>query len=384
MGANAITSCQPEKPKSALSTSFSRAKIPHAVAMWDFSWLERRWPGAGYEDWDQALDELAERGYNAVRIDAYPHLVAENPEKEWLLDPEWGMHDWGSPAPVKVSVQPNLNTFIKKCKDRNIIVYLSTWWRNDSEKSIAKIKSPEDLAEVWIKALKTIDRDLHENIYMVDLCNEYPHAEWPKFLPPNHVETYSHEDYETWMRASIPLVKKEFPDFNYTFSFFGDEWVKPGDKLDYLDIIEIHVWMENFSDFTERINYQWKPFDFNDYYNMQKAETTYRSDEGYWKSKVQEGIDFAVQLSEQTGLPLITTESWGSITYKDWPGLDWGWQKEICAFGVEQAAKTGRWISMCTSNFCGPQFKGMWRDIAWHNELTAKIKSAQILSDLYK
>jgi len=47
--------------------------------MWDFSWLERRWPGAGYEDWDKVLDELAERGYNAVRIDAYPHLIAENP-----------------------------------------------------------------------------------------------------------------------------------------------------------------------------------------------------------------------------------------------------------------------------------------------------------------
>ncbi len=43
---------------------------PRAITMWDFSWLERRWPGAGYEDWDQALDELAERGYDAVRIDA--------------------------------------------------------------------------------------------------------------------------------------------------------------------------------------------------------------------------------------------------------------------------------------------------------------------------
>ena len=31
---------------------------PLALTMWDFSWLERRWPGAGYEDWDLALDEL--------------------------------------------------------------------------------------------------------------------------------------------------------------------------------------------------------------------------------------------------------------------------------------------------------------------------------------
>ena len=49
---------------------------PLAITMWDFSWLERRWPGAGYEDWNVALDELAARGYDAVRIDAYPHLVA--------------------------------------------------------------------------------------------------------------------------------------------------------------------------------------------------------------------------------------------------------------------------------------------------------------------
>src|SRR4030042_4547538 len=41
----------------------SQNSKPLAIAMWDFSWLERRWPGAGYEDWDQILDELLNRGY---------------------------------------------------------------------------------------------------------------------------------------------------------------------------------------------------------------------------------------------------------------------------------------------------------------------------------
>lgn len=54
---------------------------PLAITMWDFSWLERRWPGAGYEDWDSILDALKARGYDAVRIDAYPHLIHYGADK---------------------------------------------------------------------------------------------------------------------------------------------------------------------------------------------------------------------------------------------------------------------------------------------------------------
>lgn len=45
---------------------------PLAITMWDFSWIERRWDGAGFEDWNAALDGVKERGYDAVRIDAFP------------------------------------------------------------------------------------------------------------------------------------------------------------------------------------------------------------------------------------------------------------------------------------------------------------------------
>ena len=98
---------------------------PRAITMWDFSWLERRWPGAGFEDWDLALDELTERGYNAVRIEAYPHLVGVDPTKEWVLDEVWNQQDWGSPDRIKVQVQPALNEFIRKCGERDIRVGLS-------------------------------------------------------------------------------------------------------------------------------------------------------------------------------------------------------------------------------------------------------------------
>src|SRR5260370_6015 len=84
---------------------------PLAIAMWDFSWLERRWPGAGYEDWDLALDDLKQRGYDAVRIDAFPHFVAADPEKEWELVPCSNPAMRGRPAITRVRAPQHFNDF---------------------------------------------------------------------------------------------------------------------------------------------------------------------------------------------------------------------------------------------------------------------------------
>lgn len=124
---------------------------PMAIAMWDFSWLERRWPGAGYEDWEQALDQLKLRGYDAVRIDAYPHLLAAGPDKEWTLKPEWDQQVWGAPAITRIdNIRDNLLEFISLCRDRGIVVGLSTWFRENVENIRMTITTPDQLADIWI------------------------------------------------------------------------------------------------------------------------------------------------------------------------------------------------------------------------------------------
>ncbi|MBN1479491.1 hypothetical protein JXA70_04390 [candidate division KSB1 bacterium] len=82
--------------------------------------------------------------------------------------------------------------------------------------------------------------------------------------------------------------------------------------------------------------------------------------------------------ARKTNLPLITTECWGIVDFKDWPGLNWEIINEICETGVKTAAVTAQWIAIATSNFCGPQFVGMWRDVGWHQKLTQITKSATI------
>ena len=48
-----------------------------------------------------------------------------------------------------------------------------------------------------------------------------------------------------------------------------------------------------------------------------------------------------------SGKPLVTTECWGVVDYKDWPLLDWGWVKELCDRGARTASATGRWAAHC-------------------------------------
>ena len=363
---------------------------PRAITMWDFSWLERRWPGAGFEDWDVALDELTERGYNAVRIEAYPHLVGVNPTKEWVLDEVWNQQDWGSPDRIKVQVQPALNEFIRKCGERDIRVGLSSWYRTDTTHQEMTITTPEIMAQRWINTLKTIDdAGLLDNILYVDLCNEWPGNIWAPFFNALYPKVYwgqwdAPESME-WMKKAIALVREAYPDLPLVFSTDSQDLWRFKNDLSYFDLVEHHIWManQNQGEFLKAIDYKNGRFDPQAYKNVQaNAERVYREKPDYWSGLLIKQIDAMAETARGIGKPLITTECWGIIDYKDWPMLKWDWVKDLCEMGVKEAAATGQWVGIATSNFCAPQFVGMWRDVEWHRRLTTLIKSSSINPEL--
>lgn len=360
---------------------------PLAITMWDFSWLERSWPGAGYEDWDHALDELSERGYNAVRIDAYPHLLALDPTATWTIKPCWNQQMWGSPAKNRVQIQPQLNTFIRKCADRGIWVGLSSWFQKVEEHGLKHIISPEKHAEIWKQTLDSIAQDdLMDAILYVDFCNEWPFEMWAPFFKPRREGfiRITNPEAMVWMKRSLEVIRQSYPDMAYTYSYVGTMRYEAAQLPDFtssLDFIEPHVWMchANQDEFYSRTKYSYQLFDSSGYESIvDDAQNIYKADPGYWKRLLEQHIDDVAAESRELDMPAITTECWGIVDYKDWPLLDWQWIKDLCAHGVRHAASTGRWAAMATSNFCGPQFVGMWRDVDWHQELTAVIKSASL------
>jgi hypothetical protein len=357
---------------------FHKIERPLAITMWDFSWLERRWPGAGYEDWDQALDGLVHRGYDAVRIDAYPHLIAANPNANWELIPCWNTQDWGSPAKNIVRVQPALNQFIRKCADRNLRVGLSTWFRHDREQTFMRIRSPEDHGGIWKVTLDSIAADgLSPHILYVDLCNEWPLDIWAPFLPKGFKRAST--ENADWMKRAIGVVRSKYPNLQYTFSQTSEYDTWKQQDVTMLDFLEPHIWMAQAPGYYDEVGYHYERFDPKGYENLvDNGKRVYMEKPDYWNSKLKDAIGLCAEWSRLSGKPLITTECWSLVDYKDWPLLEWDWLKRICELGVRTAAATGRWVAIATSNFNGPQFAGMWRDVDWHRRMTDVIHSASV------
>ncbi|GLC79736.1 type I phosphomannose isomerase catalytic subunit [Lacrimispora brassicae] len=370
---------------------------PLAITMWDFSWLERRWDGAGYEDWDLVLDELKGRGYDAVRIDAYPHLLTKEEQDEWILYPEWSQQTWGAPAVTRISdIRGNLIEFMNKCRERGIYVALSTWFREDADNIRLEIDSPAKLALIWEKTISILESaGLMDTILYVDLCNEFPAPPWTGFLyermDEKSIPRY-HKESLRWMKEAIGIIKNKYPSLCYTVSSDGrydssinkdivttENYRLDREDVSFQDFIELHLWFVQFCDFYETIGYEYDRF-IPDSFNRlaEKGEAYYRSKTEFFNTRLKEGIVMVAEWAKKNHKPLISTECWGPVDYKDWPLLDWGWVKELCETGTIAASETGQWAAIATSNFCGPQFVGMWRDTEWHKRLTDIIHKGKL------
>ncbi|WP_304941735.1 cellulase-like family protein [Vallitalea guaymasensis] len=384
-------------------TVLRELKHPVAIAMWDFSWLIRSHKGGGFEDWDKALDELVERGYNAIRIEVFPHLVACDDREEFLFPFVEGKNGiWENQQDFVANPKKALLEFLPKCHERGIYIALSSWMYQPELPP--KTIGLQGFITIWEKTLDFLQKnELLGNILYVDLLNEYPL--WNGFtelkkealdcdrvstdIVNTHMQKEGVSDFgergkiflKQFSRKAVNYFQNKWSqlDFGFCITANADDF-KPELSADYsaFDFLDLHIWfvhnkaMNHFQDKIDNLNTEAKEkefmLDINKYWTENKEKM---------KKWMEENFKKFYQLSKQYKVPLGNTEGWGLIS---WPQYthDWDFIKEAAEICVDLSLKYN-YKFICTSNFTHPHFLELWADIDWHKQITNKIKSKKLI-----
>jgi hypothetical protein len=381
-------------------------KKPVAIAMWDFSWILRHHRLGEFENWDKALDELAGRGYNAIRMDAMPHLVAPDAsgritEEYYFKKDSWKPALWGNDYSVRFRPREALLEFLPKCYARGIHAGLATWFPGP----VQRFREPDGLLRAWQGTLSFLEgHGLLDRVLYVDVLNEYPmwHGfDWLKKgveeradlknFRASHPDVHV-PDLETIGRQGRfnPLQKQFFNDFlTGLLTTLKKQWPRldffasldSGMPLDAIDLsafgaLDYHIWFHHHQEMgragLSRISAMPNDNDF---------EAAYADLKRFWagnRARMIEWMTGRIQAisaaAAKHGIPCGNTEGWGPIFWIDAPSLDWEWTKESAEICVDVALANG-YKFICTSNFTHPQFRGLWEQVQWHRKMTARIRA---------
>ena len=385
----------------------SKTKKPLAIAMWDYTWILRHHEYGEFFDWDKALEGLAERGYNAIRMDAMPQFVVSEKDGKIidefrLVKKNWDFMPWGNKFSVNFRPREALLEFLPKCKKYGIQVGLATWFMGHG--TTRDVLYEEDgLLRAWTETLEFLEKhDLLKDILYVDLLNEYPNwhgYDWllqelnkrtdaksfilnnPNANIPDNFKPEENDNrlfinfYTDYANNLIGSLKQRFPNLEFHTSFDSSVELENIDLKKY-SALDYHLWFHHNSDFMKLV---WDAgglnldrdlkADFNkmlSYFNENKTQLI------NW---IDGRISAIAQKAKENGIVCGNTEGWGPIIWFDHPDLNWTWVKESAEICIDLAKKHTEYKFICSSNFTHPHFTGMWDDIKWHKKITQRIKS---------
>lgn len=398
-------------PKRALATSgadgsskISELKKNTAIAMWDFSWILRHHRYGSFENWDEVLEGLAERGYDSIRMDCMPQFVAADTdgtlqEEFRAVRNHWGLAMWGNDVTMSFNPREAMLEFLPLCKKYGIKVGLSSWFMRHGTDRTAIFEEEGGLLRAWKETLAFLDKNglLDENIMYVDLLNEYPdwHGyDWLKQAksgklakldnPDAHLALPEEEkekkdsvskhvfDHNQFLNNLFKEIRASFPQCDYfasTTSSYGRV------DVSHFDAIDHHIWFENHWTFPGldvmhggRVNVDLKEL----HSNLRKYWDENRKMETEWMDKQ---ITAVANDARKHNVVCGNTEGWGCIGWYDHPEVDWRFIKESAEICVDLCLKHDNYKFICTSNFTHPHFKGYWEDVKWHKKVTSIIRN---------
>ncbi|HEX6533593.1 MAG TPA: cellulase-like family protein [Gemmatimonadaceae bacterium] len=384
-------------------------KKPLAIAMWDFSWILRHHRYGEFEHWDVVLEQLAERGYDAIRLDVMPQYVAADTdgtvtEEFRSVRKGWAPVKWGNYYTMSFRPREALLEFLPMCRRYGMRVALSSWFTNHGTGPRGIFLEEGGALRAWTETLAFLREHglLDDNVIYVDLLNEFPRYhgyDWFKkemnargdpnqfrldnpnaFVPANMdmgkgdrynalQRTFAHDFADELVRG----VQSRFPGYPYQMSV---TYTTPLDSVDVsrFGTLDYHLWFTAAGEIPH-----WRELSSLD--QSKDNRPAFRELVAFWdanKTRMTGWMDGAIAAvaakARAHGIPCGNTEGWGPVGWLDHPELDWRWVKEAGEIAVHLARKHDEYRYICTSNFTHPQFRGIWEDVQWHRRLTSVIK----------
>jgi hypothetical protein len=371
------------------------------IAMWDFSWWYQHHPEGYYENFEMVMDQLRERGFNTVRIDAFPLVIGcLKSENEKVTPSSPATANWGHiPETFQGYAHPlvpELIEFMHVAKRNGVGVILSSWGQQVREYANARTQAagPEGLAAAWKRTLGILRREgLLDHVRYVDLDQEFPY--FSPFLPrleqlgkagqPGTLSDAQAMEAATaklaWNRAqldfvkqslerTIDLVHEDFADLRMTFSLtsYWDE-IKAL-RIKNFGALELHIWIHSPEfDAPTGFNELAKDRDpGRDYKAYQAAIDKVLAEKWPALLAMMEGrMAKADAWAREWGLPLTTTEAWGPWWHMDHPDLTWQWLYDWCEYCLAMAQRHGFW-GVTPWNYSHPYWEN-WKNVAWYRKV---------------
>ncbi len=238
---------------------------------------------------------------------------------------------------------------------------------------------------------------LDENILYVDLLNEYPNFhgyDWlknelnkrsdaeqftlnnPEAHVPEHLDGGGKGDelrtwfYNDFMTRMIRSLKKDYPGLDFFASL--DQGIDKIDLSEY-SAIDFHIWFAHHKEMAPIWKIAERDQSMELFAENARLYTLWKDNQEMLVKWVDDRIATVSEYARKNNIVCGNTEGWGPIMWFDHPELDWRFAKEAAEICVDSALRHDNYKFICTSNFTHPQFKGMWEDVKWHQQITKRI-----------
>lgn len=231
------------------------------ISLWDFSWYTCTAPGEAFDDLDRAFDEAVERGYNAVRICAMPHLlfgehtVGTDALEISAMGGNIGRRTRWYDVQGGTSISPlhHLLDLFRSADRHDCYVILSSWEYQQSPafaasanwyESLVKIDPHERhrrMAESMSRLVGFLqDQGLSHRIAYAELHNEVDLSRLAAVRSDDEDPYWGQKDQ---VQEAVELMHTQHPDVMATASYGIPPYLDMGSVPDGFDVAHFHLYV---------------------------------------------------------------------------------------------------------------------------------------------